>query len=214
MAKIFLDELTTRVFPIINTVDIQWCEENAIDTDYIDLEDYSPDGIGEWEYQELSELVAEHYDGTKEIEEYIEDHAASYLQDALNQYGIPMTIIPGTCHWHSGNAYYCGYIIFDADIDAAWVEDTFEELSTDQNFINFIAKNYSSYDGFISYMPDNIEDLYDISSPSDRNYWRLVCEIVSYIVSLDAEIKVDISGEFFESVEECGYVGYTHLNMN
>lgn len=65
-------------------------------------------------------------------------------------------------------------LLFDVTFDKAEYEALKEKTIQDPAFANYIAQNYCSYDGFISYMADNMDDF------NKEEDWRQFVQVVQY----------------------------------
>ena len=92
------------------------------------------------------------------------------------------------------------HVEFTVEVDAAWVENTFMELSTDEAFIEFIKQNFSSRDGFISNMPNNIKDLIKLLDIYNTDYWKLFAELVQFFVEQDESIHDSITDDMADNI--------------
>ena len=220
MAKILLDGVSTNTFPVVN-FGTYWgglrsVMEDVFDYYCIDLDDYSPESIGEEEYAELVRLVNEQYEGAKDFYATVQQDAAEYIQSAFDAYGIPATVIDGSCRWNHPRSFNFrdSWMAFDMEIDAAWVEDTFMSLMNDPDFKEYIEERFSSRDGFISYLPNNTEDLEEMLNPHNREYWKVVSELIHYFVDQDPSIEEETTNQMIEDLWGCGdFVRYSDLGI-
>lgn len=65
-------------------------------------------------------------------------------------------------------------LLFDVTFNKAEYEALKEKTINDPAFADYIAQNYCSYDGFISYMADNMEDF------NNEEEWRQFVQVVQY----------------------------------
>ena len=211
MAKILLENMNTNVIPVAN-FGTYWGGLNGIlddvfDYSYVDIEDYSPEEIGYEEYQELVNLINEEYEGAKAFYDAVIELAPNTIQTAFNEYHIPAQVVPGTCKWNHPRSFNFrdSYMEFDMEIDAAWVEDTFLELQSDPDFIEFIEERFTSRDGFFSYMPNTTEELEELLNYNNVQYWRLASELIQYIVSQDESISDEVTEDMIDDLRYGGY---------
>lgn len=142
-------------------------------------------------YEEIMQLIDEEYDGVPEFFQQVLDYAPNTIQASFDDYGIPATVVNGSCKWYHPREYNFSddVIEFDMTIDTNWVNDKFNEFSADKKFIGFLQDNYTSRSGFISFMPDSTAEYTELLDPNGDEYWKVVSAIVSYIVSEDPSIK-------------------------
>lgn len=200
---VVLSKTNTDVFPVVDFGCYWGLLKDALDDvfvyDYINLDAIDPD---EEYYDEIVELVDEKYDGRDEFYDQVLRYAPKTIQDAFNEYGIEMQVIPSSCKWYHPREYNFGddCIEFDAKVNTAWVENKFREFSGNPDFSKFLKKEFSSYDGFISFMPDDVDSYSEILDPNSSDYWKLVSAIVGYIISLDPSIREDATEDLYEYV--------------
>ena len=97
------------------------------------------------------------------------------------------------------------------NVNTSWVENKFRELSNDPEFIRFLDKQYSSRDGFISFMPNDTAGYESILDPSNNDYWKVVSAIVTYIVNQDTSIRDDVTYDMVEYIT--GNSNYVTFSM-
>ena len=210
MAKILLENMNTEVIPVANFGTywggLNYVLDDVFDYSCIDLTDYDPEEIGESAYQELVRLVNEEYTGADDFYRAVVSIADDTIQTAFDEYGIPARVIPGTCKWNHPRSFNFrdSRMEFDMEIDADWVEDTFMELQNDPDFIEFIEEHFTSRDGFFSYMPNNPQDLEEMLSYTNPQYWKLVSELIQYIISQDPDIYDHVTDNMVEELESSG----------
>jgi hypothetical protein len=221
MAKILLDGVSTNTFPVVNFGTywggLNYLMDDVFDADCVDIEDYDPADIGEDTYAELVSLVNEGYEGAPYFYAAVKEDAAYWIQRAFEEYGIPATVVDGSCEWSHPRSFNFrdSWMVFDMEIDAAWVEDTFISLMDDPGFKEYIDERFSSRDGFISYLPNNTEDLEEMLDPHNRDYWKVVSELVQYFVSEDPNIADSITDEMIDDLRYSGkFVTFSDLGID
>ena len=189
---VVLKNLDTSVIPVVD-FGCYWGELRSVLDDvfvyeYIELDNIDPD---DEYYDEIVELVDEKYDGTDAFYDQVLRLAPGYIQDALDEYGAKIKVIPSSCKWYHPREYNFGddVIQFDASVDTAWVDNKFRELSRKPDFAKYLKKEFSSYDGFISFMPDDVDSYNELLDPNSSDYWKVVCAIVGYLISEDTSIR-------------------------
>jgi hypothetical protein len=102
---------------------------------------------------------------------------------------------------------------FDMTIDAAWVEDSYMEFCTDERFIEFLKK-FRSKNGFISFLPDNIEELSELVDPHNPDYWKAVAVIIQYCIFDDESIRNDVEFAMLDHLEgNSAFIRRSHLGL-
>jgi hypothetical protein len=177
--------------------------------DCIELDAFDPDS--EY-YDDVVELVNDKYDGREEFYAQVLSYAPSTIQDAFNEYEIAATVVPNSCKWD--NPQFYNYrddsIEFDMTVDTGWVESKFREFSNNSAFRKCLKDNFSSRDGFISFMPDSVDEYNELLDPNNKEYWKVVSALVHFIVSEDPSIREDITSELEEYVSSNG--DYVHCS--
>lgn len=206
MAKIILDKMNTDVLPVID-VDcyggrLSLALEDVFVYDYVNLDNVTPDNTDPEDYEGIMELVNEQYDGTDEFYKQVLDDAPHYIQQAFDDYELPIRIIPDTCKWYHPREYNFATdaIDFSIEVDTDWVASKFAELSSNPNFESFLKERYSSYSGFISFMPNNVKDFDKYADPDNEDYWKMVSAIVTYYVEQNPDIAEDATDDLIEYI--------------
>lgn len=196
-----LKDMNTDVIPVLDfglyggTLSVIY--QDVFTYDSVDVSTLDPN---DEYYDEIMSLVNDDYDGTDAFRAQVLRTAPKYIQQAFDEYGIAATVVADSCKWNHPRQYnYSDDVIeFDMTIDTNWVANKFRELSSESDFRRFIDDSYSSYDGFISYMPNTVDEFNELANPSDSEYWKLVSAIITYMVAENESIKNDIMGELEE----------------
>lgn len=187
--------------------------EDVFDAYSVNTSNLSPD---DEYYDEIVKLISEKYDGTEEFQQQVLDLAPATIQQAFDEYGIPATVVSGSCKWWHPREYNFSddVIEFDMSIDTNWVESKFRELSSDSKFNKFLGERYSSRSGFMSFMPNNASEYEEILDPNSTDYWKLVSAIISYIVDNDPSISESIIEDLYEYIiSNADFVTYSDLGL-
>lgn len=204
-STVILKDMNTDVIPVVDFGCYGGILSDALEDvfvwDCVNIEAFDPD---DEYYDEVVELINDKYDGTQDFYDQVLRYAPSTIQDAFNEYEIPATVISGSCKWDRPSYYNYrdDSIEFDMSIDTGWVESKFMELKDDSKFKKFINREFSSRDGFISFMPNDTESYRELLDPNNNEYWKLVSAIIQYIVSEDMKIREDITMDLYESIVE------------
>lgn len=201
--NVVLKDMNTDVMPVVNfgcyggplsTILDEVFVWDAVNLDAFDTNDEY--------YDEVVQLIDEKYDGTEEFFDQVLSYAPSTIQDAFNEYGIKATVVPNSCKWNRPSYYNYSddCIDFDMSVDTGWVESKFRELSNDANFKKFLRKEFSSGDGFFSYMPNDVSEYEELLNPANDEYWKVVSAIVGYLVSEDMSIRDNITYDLEDSI--------------
>ena len=187
-----LKNMNTHVLPVADFGTYSGGLSYAIDDvfvwDCINVDALNPDSE---EYEEIMQLIAEKYNGIDDFLKQVLSYAPETIQAAFDDYEIPIHIIPDSCKWD--RPQYYNYrddcIEFDMTIDTDWIESQFGKLSNDPEFKQFIKDEYSSRDGFISFMPNTIYEYEEILESKGDDYWKIISAIVTYMVYCDPSIR-------------------------
>ena len=204
-STVVLKDVNTDVIPVVDFGCYGGILSDALEDvfvwDCVNIEAFDPN---DEYYDEVVELINNKYDGTQDFYDQVLRYAPSTIQDAFNEYEILATVISGSCKWDRPSYYNYrdDSIEFDMSIDTGWVESKFMELKDNSKFKKFINREFSSRDGFISFMPNDTESYRELLDPNNNEYWKLVSAIIQYIVSEDMKIREDITMDLYESIVE------------
>jgi hypothetical protein len=185
--------------------------EDVFDYSFIDINDIDPNDDN---YDEIVQLVNNEYIGSRDFYQQVLDLAPKTIQQAFDEYGIPATVVDGTCKWYHPRQYNFGddEIVFAMTIDANWVESKFDEFSRDSKFIDFIKKEYSSRDGFISFMPSDVSEYDELLDPDNSDYWQVVSAVITYIVNSDTSIRESVMDDLYDyMISNPNYVSFSEF---
>lgn len=203
LTNVRLKNVGTGVFPVVDFGCYWGILKDALDDvfvyDFINLDAIDPD---DEYYDEIVELVEEKYDGRDEFYDQILRLAPKYIQEALDECGAKMKVIPDSCFWDRPREYNFrdDEIRFDAVVDPAWVAKEFKEVSKKSDFREFLKVRFSSRDGFISFIPDDVDSYSELLDPNNRDYWKAVAAIVGYSLFKDTSICNDATERLYEEV--------------
>ena len=215
---VVLSGLNTDVIPVADFGCYWGLLKDVLDDvfvyDCINIDELDPD---DYEYyDEIVELVDSKYNGVDDFNAQVLRLAPKTIQDAFDEYGIKMQVIPSSCKWYNPREYNFGddNIVFDAKVDTAWVENKFNEFREDDDFHSFLRKEFSDRSGFISFMPNSAYEYEELLDPSNKDYWKLVSAIVGYIISLDPSIREDATEHlYYDVVENPDFVTCSSLDI-
>jgi len=198
-----LDDMNTDVIPVVDFGTyggpLSYALEDVFVADYLEVDNLDPENEDE---AGALELINEGYDGTQEFFDQVLGLAPLYIQDAFDQYGIPAKVESGSCEWNHPREYnyYDDTIEFNMTIDADWVASKFAELSNEPKFADFLNDSFSSRSGFISFMPNKVEDYNGLLDPNSSDYWKVVSAIVKFMVYDDPSIRNDVTEDMIENL--------------
>lgn len=214
---ITLKNMNTNILPVTDfgtySGGLTYVMDDVFVWDCINVEALNPDAE---EYEEIMQLIAEKYSGIDDFFKLVLECAPETIQSAFDEYEIPVQIIPDSCKWNRPQFYNYSddCIEFDMIIDTDWIESQFGKLRDDPEFKKFIKDNYSSYDGFISFMPNNIEEYAEILESKSDDFWKIVSAIVSYMVYCNKSIRAHALMDLEEAlIENYNYVRFSDLGI-
>ena len=203
LTNVRLKNVSTGVFPVVDFGCYGGLLTDALDDvfvyDFINLDNIDPDN--EY-YDEIVELIDEKYDGRDAFFNQVLRLAPKYIQEAFDECGAKIKVIPDSCFWDHPRQYNFrdDEIRFDAVVDPAWVAQEFKEVSQKPDFREFLRIKFSDRDGFISFIPDDVDSYRELLNPNDRDYWKAVAAIVGYSLFKDTSIEADATERLYDEV--------------
>ncbi len=201
---VVLKNMNTDILPVVDFGCYWGSLKDALDdvfvSDYVELDNIDPED--NYYYDEIVELVNDGYDGTDDFFDQVLRMAPATIQKAFDEYEIKMTVVPSSCKWYHPREYNFGddEIVFDTTVDTKWLESKFIEFSRKSDFSSYLKKEFSSRDGFISFMPNDVDSYNDLLDPSSNEYYKVVSAVVGYIISEDTSIRRDVTEEMYEEL--------------
>jgi len=108
------------------------------------------------------------------LDEIIQDIAPKYLKEVIQEV-LPSVEIYATGVYHPRQYNFSGdELEFDLVANKEEYEALKEKVTSDENFNAYLRNNYKSYDGFISYMAD------DISEFETQDTWKQVVQVIMF----------------------------------
>jgi hypothetical protein len=199
---VILKNMNTDVIPVVDFGcyggPLSYALEDVFVWDAVNLDAFEDSEY----YDEVAELIDNRYDGTSDFYEQVLRYAPSTIQDALNEYGVDAHVISGTCKWNHPREYNYSddCIEFDMRINTSWVKFKFAELSKKGDFRKFIRDNFSSRSGFISFIPNDVDDYDALLNPSNPEYWKVVSAIIQYMIDEDTTIREDATEDLIDDI--------------
>lgn len=161
-------DLNTGVLPIINV-------------DMYSLSDRLPDSAS-----------------LEELDKIIEDIAPKYIEKTIQEV-LPSAKIIANKVYHPSQYNYSGdELEFNLEVNQDEYENLRKEALSNSEFENFLKSNYSSSSGFISSMPNNIEDF------NRSKTWQSMVQVIMFALrntDLDS-VNDNYLDEFLEEVNQ------------
>lgn len=79
-----------------------------------------------------------------------------------------------------------------------------ECLANAEMFDSFLKKNYSSYDGFVSFMPSNIDEFNE-----EKTFWKKLCQVIMFYIP-----KSDVDENTSNYQEDLIYALYENFDLD
>ena len=170
--KVISEKLNTGILPVID-VDLYSLYSNG-------LLDNVPDG----EEDNVDKLVLE--------------IAPEYIENAIKKV-LPSAKVKALSLYHPKEYNFSGdELEFDLTISSDEYNTLKEDVVNNQDFNTFLRNNYGSYDGFISSMPDNLDDF------NNSEDWKQLVQVIMFALrNEDLQIIQDeYDTVFLEKVAE------------
>ena len=138
----------------------------------------------------------------EQLDEVMRNHAEPIISDAF-KYALPSAEVEFTRFEHP--EYYRAFtnlndqLFFNVTFDKSEYERLKEETLNDDYFFEYLKDNYSSYDGFISYMATDRDEF------NNQEDWRQFVQVVQYNMP---EFTEEQYNQFLYDVEEELYSEY------
>ena len=131
------------------------------------------------------------------LDEIIQDIAPKYLKEVIQEV-LPSVEIYATGVYHPRQYNFSGdELEFDLVANKEEYEALKEKVTSDENFNAYLRNNYKSYDGFISYMAD------DISEFETQDTWKQVVQVIMFALGDEdnfGPIRNEYLDEFLDRV--------------
>jgi hypothetical protein len=98
-------------------------------------------------------------------------------------------------------------IDFDIEINQSKLKKVLKELEHNQDFKNFLKENYSSYDGFMSFTPNNYNEIKENIENNGMEAEQSISAIINYLVMIARNTLHDIEETIYEEWSCNGYGG-------
>lgn len=110
------------------------------------------------------------------LDEIVQDIAPKYIKEVIQEV-LPSVEIYATGVYHPKQYNFSGdELEFDLVANKEEYEALKEKVTSNENFNAFLRNNYKSYDGFISYMAD------DISEFETQDIWKQVVQVIMFAI--------------------------------
>ena len=110
------------------------------------------------------------------LDEIVQDIAPKYIKEVIQEV-LPSVEIYATGVYHPKQYNFSGdELEFDLVVNKEEYEALKEKVTSNENFNAYLRNNYKSYDGFISYMAD------DISEFETQDTWKQVVQVIMFAI--------------------------------
>jgi hypothetical protein len=167
-------ELNTGVIPVL-------------DVGTYGREDY----IFRWDDEETPEDAEPDWD---ELDSNIITYGTPIVEEYIKEV-LPSASVKGTKVFHP--KYYnfqTDELEFKVSFDIGEYNDLESKTFKDPEFGNFLKENYKSYDGFISYLADNLDEFYQ------QDGWKRFCQVIMFYLRDRSEDIESSTESFWETI--------------
>lgn len=173
-----------------------------------------------WEVNECmqqGEEVQVNYDFSEFMQSIMEAYEANKSM-IVSEMGIPFIKSIHFTGTHSPKQYNFSTdtLDFDCEIDETLLLNELSSLASDTNFNTWLHDNFTSYDGFWSYTPNNYQDLYTAITTNNNEYIQAIGALCTYIMeknfkSRNVENTIEMS--IWENWQGNGYYGLNYTTV-
>jgi len=191
-------QLNTNLIPIFSgTYETRW-----------EVSEYNDNGDEievDYKHDALMQSIAQEY-----------QHNADHILSELNTPFIEKIVFDGTFFSPGEYNFQTDQLDFTVDIDKTKLLDTVNKLKDNKEFAQFLRDNYSSYDGFISFTPNNYQELYDAIIKNDEELEQAVSALITYLAKENIKHSGGCSIEdmVYEDWQGNGYGGLDYSIIN
>lgn len=145
------------------------------------------------------------FDSFDELDEGIMEVATPIIEETITTILPSARITPTKVRHPRAYNFAVDELDFILSVDDREVEDLILSALNDDTFSEFLRKNYSSYDGFISYMA------FDIQEFEEQEDWKKLCQAImfftpyDYIRNNNDDFEMDLweyMGNHFDQVDD------------
>lgn len=139
-----------------------------------EVEDHDDDGHEpyiDYDFKEFMQSIVHAYQNEEE-----------YIKDELNIDFIINLKFPGGHYSPREYNFSTDSLDIDITIDLEKFNSTLESLKNDQEFDKFLHDNYTSYDGFWSWTPNNYPELYEQIKTQGNRYDQAMSAVINYLI--------------------------------
>lgn len=137
-------------------------------------------------------------DTTEELDKLVEEIAPKYLEEIISEV-LPSVKITPTGVYHPKQYNFSGdELEFNLSADLEEYNNLKDKVLKDTQFASYIKDNFSSKSGFISSMPDNLDDF------NNSENWKQLVEVIMFATRNNdlVEKNDDYLEKFIEAVKE------------
>lgn len=122
----------------------------------------------------MGELINDYDVTQEELDEIVMELAPEYIEDTLKDILADVSVVVKSVYHPSQYNYSGDELEFTLNVSRSSYESLKETTLQDDKFKSFLKQNYSSYDGFVSYMADNIDDF------ETQEEWKQVVQVIMF----------------------------------
>ena len=122
----------------------------------------------------MGELINDYDVTQEELDEIVMELAPEYIEDTLKDILADVSIVVESVYHPSQYNFSGDELEFTLNVSRSSYESLKETTLQDDKFKSFLKQNYSSYDGFVSYMADSIDDF------ETQDEWKQVVQVIMF----------------------------------
>ena len=174
-------DLSTNLLPII-TVNLYGVLEDLIESlDRVINDEYYRGEQPDFPYIDFGYA----WRNDEVMDKAIEDIASPIIEEAVREVLPSATIIPTEVYHPKYYNFESDELYFTLTCNAAEYNRLFNETVNNPEFEDYLRNHYSSYDGFISYMANNLRDFYE------QVEWRQAAQVIAFNLDDDVLFQYD-----------------------
>lgn len=184
-------DLNTGVLPIVNV------DQYSRQEDFYSMEETMNDEDGDG-YADLEPGDEGYYEITRDqIDEATMKYAPEVIEEFINEV-LPGSKVTATGMYHP-TAY--NFAIDEMNFDLSFDENKYAELEkatvADPEFAKYLKEHYSSYDGFFSYLADNLDEFYQ------QDFWKRLVQVIMFnLRNYEDEMRAAEDDLWYEKIRQ------------
>lgn len=153
-----------------------------------------------------------HFDNEKYMKDWneeVQNFIGPKIEEALKEIGVEAEYIMGD--FYSPREYNFSHDVCNFDLKSADFSPLINYCLESEDFASFLKDNYSSYDGFMSFTSNNVEEWKEDIDADKMTAWGAAIRFLLLDTGVSEEIEED-RYNIFEQMYYTEYVDYTELD--